>query len=71
MEYVQDKAIPLQALTGPEGTRWLKLPDLKKVGTLTLCRQVANLIKYPLVPGLFKFFERSTPKCTVTYILTL
>jgi len=27
------KAIPLQARTGPEGSRWLKLPDFKTVGT--------------------------------------
>jgi hypothetical protein len=38
---------------------------------LTLFSRVVNLIKYPLMPGLFKFFEFSTPKCTVTYILTL
>jgi hypothetical protein len=42
---------------------------------LTLCSRVVNLIKnlikYPLMPGRFKFFECSTPKCTVTYILTL
>jgi hypothetical protein len=27
------KAIPLQALTGPEGSRRLRLPDFKTVGT--------------------------------------
>jgi len=27
------KAIPLQAWTGPEGSRRLRLPDFKKVGT--------------------------------------
>jgi hypothetical protein len=27
------KAIPLQALTGPEGSRWLRLPDFKTIGT--------------------------------------
>jgi hypothetical protein len=27
------KAIPLLALTGPEGSRSLRLPDFKKVGT--------------------------------------
>jgi hypothetical protein len=27
------KAIPLQALTGPEGSRRLKLPDFKTIGT--------------------------------------
>jgi hypothetical protein len=27
------KAIPLQALTGPEGYRRLRLPDFKKIGT--------------------------------------
>jgi hypothetical protein len=29
----KSKAIPLQALTGPEGSRWLRLPDFKKIGT--------------------------------------
>jgi hypothetical protein len=38
---------------------------------LTLCSRVVNLIKYPLMPRPFKFFECSTPKCTVTYILTM
>ena len=28
-----DKAIPLQAWTGPEGSRSLKLPDFKTIGT--------------------------------------
>jgi hypothetical protein len=27
------KAIPLQALTGPQGSMSLRLPDLKKIGT--------------------------------------
>jgi hypothetical protein len=27
------KAIPLQAWTGPEGSRRLKLPDFKTIGT--------------------------------------
>jgi hypothetical protein len=27
------KAIPLQALTGPEGSRTLRLPDFKTIGT--------------------------------------
>jgi len=27
------KAIPLQAWTGPEGSRSLKLPDFKTIGT--------------------------------------
>jgi hypothetical protein len=27
------KAIPLQDLTGPEGSRRLRLPDFKKIGT--------------------------------------
>jgi hypothetical protein len=29
----KDKAIPLQALTGPEGSRRLRLPDFKTVRT--------------------------------------
>jgi len=32
-EGVKGKAIPLQAWTGPEGTRRLSLPDFKTVGT--------------------------------------
>jgi hypothetical protein len=30
---IRGKAIPLQALTGPEGSRRLRLPDFKTVGT--------------------------------------
>jgi hypothetical protein len=33
MHLVEDKAIPLQPWTGPEGSRRLRLPDFKKVGT--------------------------------------
>jgi len=29
---VKGKAIPLQAWTGPEGSRSLRLPDLKRIG---------------------------------------
>jgi hypothetical protein len=29
----KDKAIPLQVLTGPEGSRRLRLPDFKTIGT--------------------------------------
>jgi hypothetical protein len=29
----KDKAIPLQALTGPEGSRRFRLPDFKTIGT--------------------------------------
>jgi hypothetical protein len=31
--HVKGKAIPLQALTGPEGSRRLRLPDFKTIGT--------------------------------------
>jgi hypothetical protein len=31
--FIKDKAIPLQAWTGPEGFRKLRLPDFKTVGT--------------------------------------
>jgi hypothetical protein len=30
---VKGKAIPLQALTGPEGSRRLRIPDFKTIGT--------------------------------------
>jgi hypothetical protein len=33
MEWVKKKIIPLQASTGPEGYRRLRLPDFKTVGT--------------------------------------
>jgi hypothetical protein len=46
-------------------------PDVDGRIILTLCSRVVNLIKYPLMPEQFKFFEVSTPNCTVTYILTL
>jgi hypothetical protein len=31
--WVKGKAIPIQALTGPEGSRRFRLPDFKTVGT--------------------------------------
>jgi hypothetical protein len=31
--YAIGKAIPLKSLTGPEGSRRLRLPDFKTVGT--------------------------------------
>jgi len=31
--YKKGKAIPLQAWTGPEGSRSLRLPDFKTIGT--------------------------------------
>jgi hypothetical protein len=30
---IRGKAIPLQVLTGPEGSRRLRLPDFKTIGT--------------------------------------
>jgi hypothetical protein len=33
MVKVKGKAIPLQALAGPEGSRRLRLPDFKTIGT--------------------------------------
>jgi hypothetical protein len=30
---LEGKAIPLQPLTGPEGSRRLRLPDFKTIGT--------------------------------------
>jgi hypothetical protein len=32
-QYSKGKAIPLQAWTGPEGSRRLRLPDFKTIGT--------------------------------------
>jgi hypothetical protein len=33
LDNVSKKKIPLQAWTGPEGSRRLKLPDFKTIGT--------------------------------------
>ena len=33
MSVIKGKAIPLQALRGPEGSRRLRLPDFKTIGT--------------------------------------
>jgi len=33
VEYLKVKAIPLQAWTGPEGSRSLRLPDFKTIST--------------------------------------
>ena len=33
LTYVKGKAIPLQVWTGPEGSRRLRLPDFKTIGT--------------------------------------
>jgi len=32
-QWVKGKAIPLEAWTGPEGSRRLRLPDFKTIGT--------------------------------------
>jgi hypothetical protein len=32
-EQIKGKAIPLQTLAGPEGSRRLRLPDFKTIGT--------------------------------------
>jgi hypothetical protein len=37
-KYCTGKAIPLQALTSPEGSRRLRLPDFKTIVTLSLAR---------------------------------
>jgi hypothetical protein len=33
LRFKKGKAIPLQVLTGPEGSRRLRLPDFKTIGT--------------------------------------
>jgi hypothetical protein len=33
IKHHKDQAIPLQAWTGPEGSRRLRLPDFKTIGT--------------------------------------
>jgi hypothetical protein len=33
VNYIKGKAIPLQPLTGPEGSSRLRLPDFKTIGT--------------------------------------
>jgi len=33
VQYIKGKAIPLQTWTGPEGSRRLRFPDFKTIGT--------------------------------------
>jgi hypothetical protein len=33
IKYKYIKAVPLPAWTGPETSRWLRLPDIKTIGT--------------------------------------
>ena len=40
---IRGKAVPLQAWTGPEGSRRLRFPDFKTIGTLRY--------RPPLTPG--------------------
>jgi hypothetical protein len=44
------KAIPLQAWTGPEGSKRLRLPDFKAIGTLRY-KVVSPNHRPPLTPG--------------------
>ena len=48
---VKCKAVPLQAWTGPEGSRRLRLPDCKTIGT---CGKVVSLTHRPSLPPLDK-----------------
>jgi len=45
-----DTAIPLQAWTGPEGSRWLRLPDFKK-SAYEGGKVVTHTHRPPLLPG--------------------
>jgi len=51
MSNVEGKAIPLQAWTGPEGSRRLSLPDFKTIGA-----EGGNVVspkhRQPLPPGI-------------------
>jgi len=44
-------AIPLQALTGPEGSRRLRFPDLKTIGTYEGGNVVSPTHRPPLPTG--------------------
>jgi hypothetical protein len=60
------KAIPLQALTGPEGSRRLRLPDFKTVGTWTWqgCQPYAPAAFTPRKYSCYSFLleAESTPE---------
>ena len=45
------KAIPLQAWAGPEGSRRLRLPDFKTIGTHEGGKVVSPTHRSPLPPG--------------------
>jgi hypothetical protein len=43
----ESKAIPLQALTGPEGSRRLRLPDFKTIGKVVKLSAPRTCRLYP------------------------
>ena len=61
----KDKAIPLQAWTGPEGSRRLRLPDFKTIVTLSWqgCQPYAPAAFTPMKYSRYSFLLEavSTP----------
>jgi len=51
MVKVKGKAIPLQAWTGPEGSRRMKVPDFMPIGTHEGGKVVSPTHPPPLPPG--------------------
>ena len=52
---VEGKAVPLEARTGPEGSRRLMLPDFNAIGKLLYCGRVPDALQpkaYCTNPGL-------------------
>ena len=58
------KADPLQVWTDPEGSRSLRLPDFKTVGTLTLRRLMSYIYIYMEHPFLM-FLDHTQRRSTV------
>ena len=50
-QYIKGKAIPLQAWTGPEGSRRFRLPDFKTIATLKVVRLSALRTGHLYTPG--------------------
>jgi hypothetical protein len=59
---MQGKAIPLQALTGPEGSRRLRLPNFKTIGTTLSAQRTGRLYPQEIFLELISVTRLSRPQ---------
>jgi hypothetical protein len=64
-ETCRSKAIPLQALTGPEGCRRLRLPDFKTIGTGRCVCVCYNFIRILWAPWRWRSYSAETCRSNI------